>query len=706
MNFSIRMKILSGTLSLVAITAIFGFLSYIFIGKISSSTFSITDHYAKAVQYATGVERMSLWTVLEEKIFLLEKDSAAFQKVEEQLTLLFGELDKVDTLAKSFNDRELLERSKKAREAATQYQKSFRQGVELLRQNKNAEAAMQENGKKVEKAAADFMKLQVDAYNSARNQGMSAAMLDEYVQRYIITSNINTLAQQIMRAEKEEIFVKDRAHYRKMQEMLPRLFELYDELAAMTTDSVQLTLIKNAKDATTIYQDSAATWIANDNKLNDVLAGMGKLGNLVVTQAQDAEKTGFAQSDDARLHSIKLIGESNLIIVVTGIVALVFGIVVAFWLAALISNPMKKGVRYATAVTAGDFSQNLDVHSKDEIGVLADALRTMVANLKERIAEADRQGLAAQEQARRANVAMQDAEEASRDAQEKARNMLLAARRLEEVASVVSTASAELMTQIEYSEHGASEQVARVAETVAAMDSMSATIGDVVNSAGVASSVSNQTRDKAVGGETVVRKAVESIKGVQQQSLKLKGDMTQLSEQAQSINQIMNVISDIADQTNLLALNAAIEAARAGDAGRGFAVVADEVRKLAEKTMASTADVGRAIHGIQDSVSTNIEQVERAVQTIGEATQYATDSGVALDEIVAMMDKSVEQVQAIARASEAQSSSCKNVGRSVNEVNGIAEDTANAMRKAASSVAELTEQARILSELIKDMQQA
>ena len=61
-------------------------------------------------------------------------------------------------------------------------------------------------------------------------------MLDEYVQRYIITSNIYTLALEIMRAEKEEISVKDRSHYNDMLKMLPRLFKLYDDLEKITVD--------------------------------------------------------------------------------------------------------------------------------------------------------------------------------------------------------------------------------------------------------------------------------------------------------------------------------------------------------------------------------------------------------------------------------------------------------------------------------------
>ena len=238
------------------------------------------------------------------------------------------------------------------------------------------------------------------------------------------------------------------------------------------------------------------------------------------------------------------------------------------------------------------------------------------------------------------------------------------------------------------------------------MNEMNATVQEVAKNAGSASAASAETREKAEAGAEVVAKAVRSIDQVHQMSLELKDDMTQLNEHAQDITRIMGVISDIADQTNLLALNAAIEAARAGDAGRGFAVVADEVRKLAEKTMASTQDVGNAIKAIQESTAKSMTGVDQAVERIGEATELASQSGQALQEIVATVEATGDQVNAIATASEEQSAASEEINQSIVQVNDMARQTAEATAEAAQAVSDLAAQAQGLTNLIQELKQA
>ena len=165
----------------------------------------------------------------------------------------------------------------------------------------------------------------------------------------------------------------------------------------------------------------------------------------------------------------------------------------------------------------------------------------------------------------------------------------------------------------------------------------------------------------------------------------------------------MGVISDIADQTNLLALNAAIEAARAGDAGRGFAVVADEVRKLAEKTMASTTDVGNAIRAIQESSAESMRIMDSTVEEVEHTTVLARQSGDALQDIVKDISLAAELVKGIADASREQSSTSEEINSSVEHLNTISAQTAEAMNEANKAINELARQTQELSGIITEM---
>lgn len=382
----------------------------------------------------------------------------------------------------------------------------------------------------------------------------------------------------------------------------------------------------------------------------------------------------------------------------------IFFALIAFAMGKLLASPIKRITAYAETTAEGDLNASLTVRSQDETGRLATALATMVETLKKRIAEAGEQSELAKQETAKAQEAMSMAEEARARAENaKREGMLVAAEQLEGVVNVVNSVTAELSAQIETSEHGAREQASRMTETTNSMDQMNSTVADVAKNASTASELSVSTRQKADAGAQIVSHVVDSIRKVEEQSLKLKNDIQVLSEQSLSINQIMGVISDIADQTNLLALNAAIEAARAGEAGRGFAVVADEVRKLAEKTMTSTHDVGNVITAIQQSTDKSVKQVEEAVQIIGEATELAGKSGEALQQIVDMADSTADQVRIIATASEEQSASSEEINNSIIQVNSIAEVTSQAMNKATNAVAELSEQTQKLTELIENM---
>jgi methyl-accepting chemotaxis protein len=490
----------------------------------------------------------------------------------------------------------------------------------------------------------------------------------------------------------DELFHKDLELVRQkgkgsLQEGLPKLAELWDQAHALKLQVMTLAAEGKVAEATELLKSKETpVW-------REVKSTLEKL-----TKSQDKRSqeilTDFQNTSDKML----------LLAMCGGVMIMLLMTLACVYTARRIHKPLGLCVEFSKRTAEGDYSTALDIELKDEIGVLAEALRRMVDNLKAKIAEADHKSAEAEEHARLAGIATEEATQAKDQAERaKAEGMAQAAAQLERIVEIVSSASEELSAQIEQSSRGTEVQSQRVAETATAMEEMNATVLEVARNASQAADSSGNARGKAAEGAKVVAKAVESITAVQEKSVVLKDDMAVLGKQAEGIGAIINVINDIADQTNLLALNAAIEAARAGDAGRGFAVVADEVRKLAEKTMTATKEVGDAISGIQQGARKNLENVEHSVATIEQATSLANQSGEALREIVALVEVSTDQVRSIAAASEQQSAASEEIHHSIEDINRISGETASAMNQSAQAVGELASQAQTLRTLIEGM---
>lgn len=205
-------------------------------------------------------------------------------------------------------------------------------------------------------------------------------------------------------------------------------------------------------------------------------------------------------------------------------------------------------------------------------------------------------------------------------------------------------------------------------ETSASMNEMDVSIDQVQSNANETSRLSEDvTRDAEHGAESIL-KTIGEIYRIKESSQEAVAVISNLGSRIDAIGQILNVIDEVAEATNLLALNAAIIAAQAGEHGKGFAVVADQIKDLAERSGASTKEIGELIKTIQSESRNAIQAVERGAQNVDRGVQVSNEAERALKKILESSEKSTDMVRAIARATVEQAKGSRQVTESIGRI--------------------------------------
>ncbi len=362
----------------------------------------------------------------------------------------------------------------------------------------------------------------------------------------------------------------------------------------------------------------------------------------------------MVQKESSALAFINDVTIKNIFI---GIFVILISALLSYWFANRVSKPLIQIVNVTEHIKNGDLTVRVDVHSDNEIGILAQNFNKMVDDLQNMIKDIYSSTI---ELNGSAGKLVDIASNVAANSQEMSATVGMVSVNVEQIsASIEETASSaehvsdnvREVTKLANEVSKASKEAVEVSEGVAKeVKQVSSLIEDVCHSVNRVALVAQEV-------EVSCNRSIDITTEAKSRSLETNEIIRKLSVSSKQITTIVEIIGRIAEQTNMLALNATIEAAGAGEAGKGFAVVAAEVKELSKRTAEEASLIAKQIEEMQNDMGAAVDVVQKITDVIAETMDITrtiasavSDQSKRVEEISSTMSVGANQVVSISTA--------------------------------------------------------